>query len=157
MVAQRRVLPGSLRIRPCEQEHLIVGVKRRRSAETFAAVSVKVMRSEAYRTLRSTYKAVLLALAAQYRGFNNGDLALTRLMARNLGVTSEQARSHGLRELSRRGLIEKTYQGGMRPLGPTLWALTWQRVNYRDGKQLKRPETAPNTWRHFGGNQEYDS
>ncbi len=122
---------------------------RNRSTETFAQIPLRVMASEAFRTLRSTHKVVLFLVAAQYRGTNNGDLALTRSMARELGVTSEETRSHGLRELAERGLIVKSYQGGMRPFGPTRWALTWKSIDYLDRRKLEHRRGAPDTWKKY--------
>jgi len=48
----------------------------------FAAIPVEVLTSVACRTLPAYAVRVLLAVAAQYRGNNNGDLALTFATAR---------------------------------------------------------------------------
>ena len=86
--------------------------------------------------MKAHHQMVLVVLAAHYRGENNGDLALTRKMALHYGIKSERARCGGLRELAERGLIVKACQGGMRPLGPTTWALTWEPINYWAGRKL---------------------
>src|SRR5882724_7752117 len=51
--------------------------KRRMRGKFFAAIPVEVLTSVACRTLPAYAVRVLLAVAAQYRGNNNGDLALT--------------------------------------------------------------------------------
>ena len=70
-------------------------------------------------------------------------------MGKELGITSEKTRSHGLRQLAERGLIVKSYQGGMRPLGPTRWALTWRSIDYWDGLELERQRAAPDSWKDW--------
>lgn len=113
-----------------------------RSIETFAAIPVSVMTREPYRSLRASHKQVLLMLAAQYRGRNNGDLALTRKMAAvQFGLKNERTRTHALRELEQCGLIIKTNQGGITGHRPTLWALAWRKVDYFDGKHYSPPRT----------------
>lgn len=92
-----------------------------------------VLQSQAYRTLPYHAMAVCVALAAQYAGHNNGDLALTWRMAPQWGVRSHGQLITGLALLLERGLIQKTRQGGMRPVGPTLYALTWHPIHPREG------------------------
>jgi hypothetical protein len=124
---------------------------KERSIEHFAAIPVSVMVSTAYRTLPARFKEVLWLLAAQYRGNNNGDLALTRKQARHFGLNNERTRTHGLRELEARGLIIKTRQGGISYGGrqPTLWALSWKPVNSRDGKELQLVSRPSNDWKQW--------
>jgi hypothetical protein len=92
-------------------------------------------------------------LAAQYRGNNNGDLALTRKQAAHFGLKTERTRTHGLSELEARGLIIKTRQGGISYGGrqPTLWALSWKPLNYRDGRELQLVSRAPDAWKQWRG------
>jgi hypothetical protein len=105
--------------------------------------------SDAYKTLPARFKEVLWLLAAQYRGNNNGDLALTRKQALHFGLKNERTRTHGLRELEKRGLIIKTRQGGISYGGrqPTLWALSWKALNYRDGEALQLVSMPANGWK----------
>ena len=102
--------------------------------------------------MKAHHQMVLVVLAAQYRGENNGDLALTRKMALHYGIKSERARCGGLRELAERGLIVKACQGGMRPLGPTTWALTWEPINYWAGRKLDAVRIAPESWKRWQPN-----
>jgi hypothetical protein len=110
-------------------------------------IPVEVLTSEACRTLPSYAVRLLLAIAAQYRGKNNGDLAMTRTTARAFGVLSQGHLVEGISALLARGLIQKTRQGGKKPLGPCLYAVTWQQIDDLGGKIECGPTTcAANTW-----------
>lgn len=111
-----------------------------------------VMLSTAFKTMPVGYQRVLWLLAAQYDGTNNGNLALTRKGAKHFGLNDERTRSRGLRELEKRGLIEKTKQGGIASGAkhPTLWALTWQPVQYDGGERrgvVRLASHAYSSWR----------
>jgi hypothetical protein len=113
----------------------------------FAAIPVEVLTSDACRTLPNYAVRVLLAIAAQYRGKNNGDLAMTRATARDFGVASQEHLVVSLSALLERGLIQKTRQGGKKPLGPSLYAVTWQPIDNLFGKIDSGATTsAANTW-----------
>jgi hypothetical protein len=116
---------------------------------------LSVMMSTAFKTLPVGYQRVLWLMAAQYDGSNNGDLALTRKQAAHFGLKNERDRSLGLRELERRGLIEKTRQGGIASgvKFPTLWAVTWKAIQHADGKKLDVVRLAPATWNQFNDSQ----
>ena len=128
-----------------------MGRLKERSVDTFAAIPVSVMVSDAYKTLPARFKEVLWLLAAQYRGNDNVDLALTRKQALYFGLRNERTRTHGLRELESRQLIIKTRQGGISYGGrqPTLWALSWKPVNYRDGEELQLVSMPRNDWKQW--------
>lgn len=113
-------------------------------------VPVRVMASRAYGDLPHYAQALLFAFAAQYRGGNNGALALTFGQARKLGVRSKGAYALGVRLLVERGLLIRTKQGGPKPLGPSLYALGWRAVDECGGKHEARPTiTPPDTWREW--------
>ncbi len=134
-----------------------MGRAKYRSGEVFARLPVRVLVSEAFKTMKAHHQMVLVVLAAQYRGENNGDLALTRKMALHFGIKSERARCQGLRELAERGLIVKACQGGMRPLGPTTWALTWSAIDYWAGRKLDAVRVPPESWKNWQPNLINDS
>ncbi len=122
--------------------------------ETFAQIPVRVLVSEAFKTMHPRHQMVLVTLAAQYRGRNNGDLALTRKMARHFGIKCEKNRTHGLRELEARGLIVKSNMEKMRLNGlnkslPTTWALTWKAIDYWEGEELTAVRIPPQTWKDW--------
>jgi hypothetical protein len=113
---------------------------------------VSVMLSPAFRTMRAAHQRVVWILAAGYDGRNNGDLELTRNVARNFGMTTERDRCGGLVEAERRGLIERASQGGLSWGGkklPTTWALTWRAVNVIDGRRLEVARPASHAWQNY--------
>ncbi len=113
----------------------------------FAMIPVEVLESEACRTLPCYAHRLLIAIAAQYRGRNNGDLAMTRVIARRFGINSQDHLVYGLAALMERGLIRKMRQGGKKPMGPTLYAVTWHPVDDLKGKIEHGPTTtAANPW-----------
>lgn len=92
--------------------------------ERYALIPWEVATSEAYRALPDYAVRVLVALAGQCRKTNNGDISLTAALGKECGINRWKLYA-GLELLERTGLIVKTRQGGMRPLGPTLYAVTW--------------------------------
>jgi hypothetical protein len=121
--------------------------KRHMTGKHFAQIPVEVLTSEAFRTLPNYVVRVLIAMAAQYRGNNNGDLALTWATGQTFGINSKWQLIDGLALLLERGLLLKTRQGGKKPLGPTLYALTWQPINDLNGKiTMGQTTTASDTW-----------
>lgn len=103
--------------------------------------------SEACRTLPYYARVVLIAVAFQYAGKNNGDLSMPWSVALTFGVRSKEHLVDSLRMLLERGLILKTRQGGKRPLGPTLYALTWLPIDDLGNKIDMGPtRDASNDW-----------
>lgn len=129
-----------------------MGRAKNRDTEVFAQIPVKVLTSSAFKSLRSRYQMVLVALAATYRGRNNGDLKFTRQDALNFGITSETTRTRGLKLLAEHGLIEQTFRGGL-SFGsgrkPTLWALTWRAIDHANGRKLDVVRLPPNSWKSW--------
>lgn len=126
-----------------------MGRAKHRDTEIFAQIPVKVLISDAFRTLRPRYQMVLIAMAAQYRGNNNGDIAFTRKIAQHYGITSETTRCRGLKLLAERGLIVKTHSGGKKPMKPTLWALGWRQIEYSSGEKRQVVKPPPNEWQEW--------
>jgi hypothetical protein len=113
----------------------------------FAQIPDEVLTADAFKTLPNYAVRVLVAIAAQYRGNNNGDLAMTWNIGQSYGITSKEALVASLADLQRRGLIQKTKQGGKRPLGPTLYGITWQPISDLKGKIESGATTAAsNAW-----------
>ena len=121
--------------------------KKRMTGRHFAQIPVEVLMSEACATLPNYAVRVLLAIAAQYRGRNNGELAMTWRIGQEYGIGSKEHLVLGLAALLEHGLIHKTRQGGKKPLGPTLYAVTWQPIDDLDGKIESGATTSPsNAW-----------
>jgi hypothetical protein len=127
--------------------------KRRRMREHFAMLPDQVFTSEACRTLPHSALRVLLALCAQYRGRNNGDLALTWATCRPYGINSKWQLADALAMLLERGLIQKTRQGGKKPLGPCLYSLTWLPIDECGGKlEVSMSMTPSHAWSEWKEN-----
>ena len=121
--------------------------KRRMTGKHFAQIPVEVLTSDACRTLPHSAVRVLIALCAQFRGRNNGDLSLTWRIVQLYGVRRKAHLVKGLGLLLERGLIVKTRQGGKRPLGPSLYAITWQPIDECNGKlEVQWSMTASDAW-----------
>jgi hypothetical protein len=125
--------------------------RRGAAGERFALIPASVLRSEAVRTLNHAYLRVLLILAVQYSGSNNGSLACTPRFAEQFGLRGRDTVYKALRELVARGLIVHTRQGIKQKDVFSLYALAWQPVHCRDGAKLLHPEPRDNerwtSWR----------
>lgn len=117
-----------------------------RETNSFAGVPRKVMNSSDFRSLSSSSIRVLLWLAYQYRGKNNGDLSATHTMAAGWGIKAKDTLAKALRELIDKGFIHKTRHGRFMRPGHCcdLYALSWAAVDDCMGKNLEvRSTRAP--------------
>ena len=109
-----------------------------RAIKSFAGVPREVMRSNDFKDLAYSSIFVLLWLAYQYKGKNNGDLSATHTMAQEWGGMAKDTLSKSLKELTDKGFIIKTRHG--RFMNPNsccdLYALTWAPVDECRGKNL---------------------
>ncbi len=99
--------------------------RRKMGGGRFARLPVAVLEHKAVQTLSHAIFRVLVLLAAEFRGFNNGALALTVEQARQAGIGSRHTLYAALRELEVRGLIVTTFPASRVPPRPTMYALTW--------------------------------
>jgi hypothetical protein len=104
---------------------------RFQAGETFAIIPVDVLTSRAYAALPDYAARVLLALAAQYRGTNNGNLALTRDSAARFGIGSGWKVSAALKLLTITGLIRRTREGKAKHGKGicALYAVAWKQID----------------------------
>lgn len=103
-----------------------LGVAR---AERYALLPDDVLMSPAVSTLSLAAFKVLVVLAAQYCGRNNGKLTLPFSVARGYGICSKGTLISALRELADRGLVLETHKGGLPPYGCSRYALTWRELD----------------------------
>ena len=89
----------------------------------YAAVDHRVMDSEAYIDLTYSAQALLLQLARQLNGHNNGRLQATFSYLGQRGF-SENTISRGIAELIAHGMIYRARAGGYQQ-GPAKYAVTW--------------------------------
>lgn len=120
------------------------------SGEHFAAIPTDVMHSAPYGALPDYAVRVLLALAAKFRGANNGNLSLTGPDAAALGVKAQWKVRAGLELLLSVRLIERTregkYQHGRGECA--LYALSWKPINVTPQAfpPIDNERPAPNGW-----------
>jgi hypothetical protein len=110
--------------------------RSRRSTENFARIPISVLESAACKSCPHAAFKVLVLLAAQYRGANNGSLALTEFYGRKFGLTGRDTLYRSLAELRSRGLIVRTRRGIKHRRLFSLYALGWAQVDNLDGRPL---------------------
>lgn len=101
-------------------------------AGRFVALPAAVLESAAYLGLSAPAVRLLVDLAWQFKGQNNGDLSCAWRTMQPRGWRSRDTLTRALRELLHAGLIEKVRQGGLHQC--SLFALTWHRVHDCGGK-----------------------
>lgn len=104
-----------------------------------------VMESEEFKKLSGSETKVLLMLAKQYKGKNNGDLSATFTQAKEYGIKSQETLSKALKRLLEVELIQKTREGlFLNPGGQcALYAVTWQAIDDCCGKLDVKATSAP--------------
>ena len=117
----------------------------------FAGIPHSVMESESYYLSSGNALKLLLELAKQYNGHNNGDLSAAFSVLKSRGWRSKKTLARCLAELIERELIVRTREGWFSNPGGrcALYALTWLRIDECDGKDLEvGPTRVP--YRSFG-------
>ena len=99
--------------------------------EAFLALPYSVLQSKAFVLLPAKSVKLLLDLAAQYRGDNNGDLAAAWKLMRLRGWKSEDTLNRAKKELLASELIFEARKG-RRPNVCSLFALTWFTLDSSD-------------------------
>ena len=107
--------------------------KGRQLTGRFAAIPLTVLDSKAYAALSWQARALLMELAAQFNGQNNGDLAAAHALhkARGWHRSTLQAATE---ELDRAGFIVRTRHGNRKRCN--LYAVTWRAIDPCPGKDL---------------------
>jgi hypothetical protein len=124
--------------------------KGRRESGSFLLLPHAVLNSANCIALSAYAKALLLDIAAQYKGSNNGDLAACWRLMQPRGWKSRDTLSRALRELIHFGLIDLARQGGLHRA--SLYALTWRAVDNCNGKlDVSATSVASNRWRETVG------
>lgn len=116
--------------------------KGRAAGPSFIQIPHYVLDSPQWAELPGNGVKLLMELARQYRGTNNGDLSATMSMMKERGWTSDPTLWKHLRDLEARGWIVKTRQGG-RHVGCNLYAVTWWPVDDCGGKHQHPAERKP--------------
>ena len=107
--------------------------KDKRDKGAFLTVPLSVLQSRAYIQANPYARMLLLDLAMQYRGDNNGDLCAAWKVMQPRGWRSEETLQKAKRDLIDLGLIVETRKGA-RPNKATLYAVTWCALDQCGGK-----------------------
>jgi hypothetical protein len=109
--------------------------KPKKASEPFAMLPFEVMRSEAYKSLGYSGRALLIELVGFYYGSNNGQLWIAPEMLKERGFSKNTAfRSY--KELLIHGFIFQTKKGGSTKGVCSWYALTWLAIDKSDGMDL---------------------
>lgn len=112
----------------------------------FAGIPHHILDCPNYQQIGAWESRLLLELARQYNGSNNGDLSAPWSQLKDRGWKSKGTLNKALKTLLRFGFIELTRQGGKHRCA--LYALTWLDIHDCKGKLEVRPTSTPsNLWR----------
>jgi len=115
--------------------------------KSFAGIPRVVMDSDDFKRLSGNSVKLLLALAYQYRGHNNGDLTVAfSIMQEKFGFTARGVVKRAVKQLMDTNLIIQTRTSRfLNPGGQcALYALTWLSIDECKGKRLEvKPATTP--------------
>ena len=120
--------------------------KGRRVNDSFVMLPHHVLGHEIFRTLSCRATKLLIDLLAQYRGYNNGDLAATLKMMQERGWNSSDQLQKAKNELIEKDVIIVARQGGRNKAG--LYAVTFFPIDECKGKlDVRSTTTAPVKWK----------
>lgn len=97
----------------------------------FLALPHALLASPRYRALSSSAVKLLIDIASQFNGKNNGDLSAAWKVMKVKGWRSEATLDRAKKELLSLGLIAETRKGRL-PNTCSLYGLTWQPLNPND-------------------------
>ena len=121
-------------------------VKGRQTTNSFLGLPHHVLDHDNFRTLSPKATKLLIDIAAQYRGNNNGDLSATLSLMRDRGWNSSDQLEKAKKELIEKDVILVARQGGCNKAN--LYALTWFPIDECKGKlDVAATTTAPVNWR----------
>lgn len=113
-------------------------IKGRATSGGFLALPHAVLESDSFRGLSSHAVKLLIDIAGQYRGQNNGDFSAAWSLMQRRGWKSRDTLTKALRELLEAGLIERTREGGNPKQGGAgicaLYAVTWLAIDECKGR-----------------------
>jgi len=110
----------------------------------YAGIPHVVMESDDYKNLHSSAKALLLDIAYQLNGINNGDLSASFGTMKKRGWVSQETLRKARNALLDANLIMQTRQGKFQAGDSvcSLYAVTWYQIHDCVGKNLDVPPTA---------------
>ena len=128
---------------PNERRRLVKG---RQTTGSFLRLPHHVLQHETFKTLSTRATKLLIDIAAQYRGNNNGDLSATLSLMRDRGWKSSDQLDKAKKELVGKDVIRVARQGGLNKCN--LYALTWFPIDECNCKlDIASTRTAPVDWK----------
>lgn len=112
------------------------GSKDKRDGDRYMALPYVVIDSPVYRNLSHPARSLLIDIARQYTGTNNGKLVACAKYLRPLGWKSNDTVTRALVELKEAELLIET-RLGMRPNRAAWFALGWYALDPIDGMDLE--------------------
>ena len=120
--------------------------KGRQTTKSFVMFPHDVMEHETFMSLSPRATKLLMDIASQYRGNNNGDLCAPFKLMKKRGWNSSDQLNRAKKELVSSGLVMVSRRGGLNKA--SLYALTWFPIHECNGKLDIRPTiVAPNNWK----------
>ena len=116
--------------------------KNRKAKQRFIGIPHQAYLEPAFAQLSHRARSLLIDIAAQYNGHNNGDLHCTWQLMKDKGWRSRTTLYKARDELLQAGFIETTRQAktdyrlrgklGKLGTGPNLYAVTWAGIDEKD-------------------------
>ncbi|BEH13262.1 helix-turn-helix domain-containing protein [Marinobacter shengliensis] len=113
----------------------------RKGNAPFLSIPHSVLSSDSYNGLDGWSVKLLVDIAGQFKGHNNGDLSAAWSLMQARGWRSKGTLHKALKALLEAGLIEQTRQGGKNRC--SLYAVTWRPIDECKGKLDVKPTQAP--------------
>ena len=120
--------------------------RKRNTKVRYVGLPKHMIESDEFVALSPRAKALLIDVALQYNGFNNGALVASWAHMRDVrGWRSKAALSSSRKELVDTGFLVITHYQGRQKKLPTYFAITWRAVD--DTEHSDPTIAAPNTWK----------
>ena len=113
-------------------------IKGRRNQGRFMGIPHIVLENPDYYNLSTKSKALLIEIAYQYNGKNNGDMTVARKILKTRGWNRNATITSAIKELMAANLIVRTREGFFQNPASrcALYALSWHPIDACDGKDL---------------------
>ncbi len=118
--------------------------KKKQYFEPHVRLHLWMMKSEAWRSLSTQARAVLVEIYARYNGMNNGKIALSTREAAQRCKISKDTATRTFRELQDKGFIVQTSAGSFNRKVPH--AAEWRLTEHRDDMNSKMPTREFMSW-----------
>jgi len=118
---------------------------RKSGAKRFAMLPLELLQHIAVKSLTHVSFRLLVFMASEFNGKNNGALGITATQAAEVGFSNRRTLYRSFKELEGRGLIVQTYPASRVPPRPTMWALTW--LPLHDTRFTEATRTATHEYR----------